>query len=289
MTRIFGSATTTKSFVVARGGHHGSTQIAQKVLDCGFYWPTIFRDAYQFVLAYEQCQRAGTIMSRRHEMPQHPILFCEVFDVWGIDFMGPFPISNGYSYILLVVDYMSRWVEVVATKTNVAKVVVNFLKSNIFYRFGVPKALISDQGSHFYNRAMSSLLEKYGVVHRIATAYHPQTNGQAEVFNREIKKILQKLTNLSQKDWSHHLEDTLWAHRTTYRTPLGMSLYRIVFGKACHLPVELEHRAYWVVKKCNMAYNQAGEERKPQAKWTYLANFIPCLRSLSLNHHFFLI
>ncbi|RDY10471.1 Pro-Pol polyprotein, partial [Mucuna pruriens] len=113
-------------------------------------------------------------MSRRHEMPQHPILFCEVFDVWGIDFMGPFPVSNGYSYILLVVDYMSRWVEVVATKTNDAKVVVNFLK------FGVPKALISDQGSHFCNRAMSSLLEKYGVVHRIATAYHPQTNGQAE-------------------------------------------------------------------------------------------------------------
>ncbi|RDY04837.1 Pol polyprotein, partial [Mucuna pruriens] len=82
-------------------------------------------------------------MSCRHEMPQHLILFCEVFDVWGIDFMGSFPISNGYSYILLVVDYMSRWVEAVATKTNDA-------------RFGVPKALISDQGSHFYNRAMSS-------------------------------------------------------------------------------------------------------------------------------------
>ncbi|RDX64767.1 Pro-Pol polyprotein, partial [Mucuna pruriens] len=98
---------------------------------------------------------------QRHEMPQQPILFCEVFDVWGIDFMGPFPISNGYSYILLVVDY----VEVAATKTNDAKVVVDFLKSNIFYRLGVPKAFISDQGSHFCNRAMSSLLEKYGVVH----------------------------------------------------------------------------------------------------------------------------
>ncbi|RDY05665.1 Pro-Pol polyprotein, partial [Mucuna pruriens] len=133
-------------------------------------------------------------MSRRQEMPQQPILFCEVFDVLGIVFMGSFPISNGYSYILLAMDYMSRWVEVVATKTNDVKVVVNFLK------FGVPKALISDQGSHFYNRAMSSLLEKYGVVHRIATAYHPQTNGQAEVFNREIKKILQKLTNPSRKD-----------------------------------------------------------------------------------------
>ncbi|RDX86566.1 hypothetical protein CR513_32090, partial [Mucuna pruriens] len=250
--------------VVVGGGHHGSTWTTQKVLECGFYWPIIFRDTHQFVSAYEQCQRAWTTMSRRHEMPQQPILFCEVFDIWGIDFMGPFPISNGYSYILLVVDYMSRWVEAVATKTNDGKVVVNFLKSNIFCKFGLPKVLISDQGSHFCNQAMSSLLEKYEVVHQVDTAYHPQSNGQAKVFNREIKKILQKLTNLGWKDWSRHLEDTLWAYRTTYQTPLGMSPYQIVFGKVCHLPIELEHQAYQTVKKCNMAYDQAGEERKLQ-------------------------
>ncbi|RDX73506.1 Retrovirus-related Pol polyprotein from transposon 17.6, partial [Mucuna pruriens] len=112
----------------------------------------------------------------------------------------PFPVSNGYSYILLAIDYVSRWVEVIATKTNDVKVVVDFLKSNIFCRFGTPKALISDQGIHFCNRVMSSLLHKYRVVHRIATAYHPQTNNQAEVFNNEIKKTLQKMTNPSRKD-----------------------------------------------------------------------------------------
>ncbi|RDY01304.1 gag-pol, partial [Mucuna pruriens] len=138
----------------------------------------------------------------RHEMPQVPVLFYEVFDVWGIDFMGPFLVSNWYSYILLVVDYVLRWVEAIATKTNDAKVVVDFLKSNIFCRFGVLKVLISDQGSHFYNRAMSSLLNKYGVVHKIVTTYHPQTNDQAEVFNREIKNTLQKMTNPSKKNWS---------------------------------------------------------------------------------------
>ncbi|RDY10042.1 Retrovirus-related Pol polyprotein from transposon 17.6, partial [Mucuna pruriens] len=103
------------------GGHHGSTQTARKVLDYGLYWPTTFRDAYQFISTYDKCQKARVAMNRRHEMPQQPILFCEVFDVWGIDFMGPFPISNGYSYILLVVDYVSKWVEAIATKTNDAK------------------------------------------------------------------------------------------------------------------------------------------------------------------------
>ncbi|RDX66346.1 Retrovirus-related Pol polyprotein from transposon 17.6, partial [Mucuna pruriens] len=133
-------------------GHYGSTQTARKVLDCVLYWPSIFRDAHQFLSTCERCQKAGMAMNRRHEMPQQPILFCEVFDVWGIDFMGPFSVSNGYSYILLVVDYVSRWVGVVATRTNDAKVVVDFLK------FGVPKVLISDQGSHFCNKAMASLL-----------------------------------------------------------------------------------------------------------------------------------
>ncbi|RDX77657.1 gag-pol, partial [Mucuna pruriens] len=141
-------------------------------------------------------------ITRRHEMSQQPILFYEVFDVWGIDFMGPFPISN---------DYVSRWVEAIVTKTNDAKVVVDFLKSNIFCRFGVPNALISDQGSHFCNKAMSSLLPKYGVIHRIATTYHPQTNGQAEVFNREIKKTLQKMTNPSRRTGADSLR-TLYGH-----------------------------------------------------------------------------
>ncbi|RDY01964.1 Gypsy retrotransposon integrase-like protein 1, partial [Mucuna pruriens] len=169
-----------------RGGHYGSSRTARKVLDCGLYWPSIFRDAHQFVSTCDRCQKAGMALNQRHEMPQQPILFCEIS--WGHS-QSPMVI-----HILLAVDYVSRWVEAVATRTNDAKVVVDFLK------FGVPKEFISDQGSHFCNRAMASLLQKYGVAHRIATAYHPQTNGQAEVFNREIKQTLQKMTNPNRKD-----------------------------------------------------------------------------------------
>ncbi|KAK4405905.1 hypothetical protein Sango_0597000 [Sesamum angolense] len=125
-------------------------------------------------------------------MPQTPILIVEIFDVWGVDFMGPFPSSCGFSYILLAVDYVSKWVEAKATRTDDSAAVIGFVKSHIFNRFGVPRAIISDQGSHFCNRAVGTLFKKYGVHHRVATAYHPQTNGQAEVSNREVKSILEK-------------------------------------------------------------------------------------------------
>nr|GEV85818.1 reverse transcriptase domain-containing protein [Tanacetum cinerariifolium] len=167
------------------GGHHGLNYTAKKVFDLGFYWPTICRDAQDLVKNYDVYQHQGKI-SQRDEMPQNSIQVCEIFDVWGIDFMGPFSSSRGNKYILIAVVYLSKWVEAKALPTNDAR----------FAKF----------------------MLKYGVTHRLATPYHPQTSGQVE----------------------------------------------LIYGKACHLPIELEHKVYWALKHVNFDLQIVGDHRKVQ-------------------------
>ncbi|GKA76487.1 reverse transcriptase domain-containing protein [Tanacetum coccineum] len=156
---------------------------------------------------------------------------CEIFDVWGIDFMGPFPSSRGNKYILVAVDYLSKWVEAKALPTNDARVVVKFLKS-LFARFGTPRAIISDRGTHFCND--------------------------------QFAKVMLKNVGENRASWSDKLDDALWAFRTAFKTPIGCTPYKLVYGKACHLPIELEHKAYWALKHFNFDLKTAGDHRKVQ-------------------------
>ncbi|XP_047268093.1 uncharacterized protein LOC124898499 [Capsicum annuum] len=175
--------------------------------------------------------------------------------------MDHFLPSKGNLYILVTVDYVFKWVKAMMSPTNDVRVVLKFVKKSIFSRFGTLRAIISDGGTHFINNRFKNLLAKYGVRHKVSTPYHPQKSGQVEVSNREIKQILQKTVNGQTKDWANKLDDALWAYRTTYKTPIRTSPYLLVYGMACHLPVELEHQAYWAVKKMNFEMTAMGERR----------------------------
>ncbi|GJZ27062.1 reverse transcriptase domain-containing protein [Tanacetum coccineum] len=221
------------------GGHHSANIIARKVFDAGFFWPTIYQDAHSMIKSCDACQRQGKI-SHRDEMPQNAIQVCEIFDVWGIDFMGPFPSSRGNKYILVAVDYLSKWVEAKALPTNDDRVVVKFLKS-LFSQFGAPRAIISDRGTHFCNDKFDKVMSKYGVTYRLLTV------GE------------------NRASWSDKLDDALWAFRTAYKTSIGCTPYKLVYGKSCHLPVELEHKAYWALKHANFDLKTAGRSSEATA------------------------
>ncbi|GJZ71436.1 reverse transcriptase domain-containing protein [Tanacetum coccineum] len=183
----------------------------------GHYWPTIYKDAHDLVTRY---------------------------------FMGPFPSSRGNKYILVAVDYLSKWVEAKALPTNDARVVCKFLKS-LFARFGAPRAIISDRGTHFCNDQFAKVMLKYGVTHRLSTAYHPQTSGQVEVSNRGLKRILERTVGENRASWSDKLDDALWAFRTAYKkktkTPIRCTPYKLVYANACHLPIRARAQSYWAL------------------------------------------
>ncbi|GJY68290.1 reverse transcriptase domain-containing protein [Tanacetum coccineum] len=197
--------------------------------------PTIYRDAHDLVTQCDACQRQGKI-SQKDEMPQNAIQVCEIFDAWGIDFMGP---------------------------KSAPRVVVKLLKS-LFARFGTPRAIISDRGTHFFNDQFAKVMLKYGVTHHLSTAYHPQTSRQVEVSNRGLKRILEKTIGENRASLSDKLDDALWAFCTAFKTPIECTPYKLVYAKPCHLPIELEYKAYWALKHCNFDLKTAGDHRKVQ-------------------------
>jgi transposase InsO family protein len=197
-------------------------------------------------------------------MPLKYNLQIDLFYVWGIDFTGPFKNSHGYEHILVMVDSVSKWVEAMPCRKASTEEFITIIKNMIFPRFGTPRILTSDGGTHFTQQNFKKCLSKLGIEHRVSTPYHPQTNRQAETSNRQLKSILNKTIEKGGKDWSKKLDGALWAYRTTFKTLIGMTPYNFIYGKACHLPVELEHKAYWAIKEMNLDLDTAEVKRRIQ-------------------------
>lgn len=161
-----------------------------------------------------------------------------------IGFIGPFPKSSNHEYILVAVNYVSKWVEAIPTQTCDVQVILKFIQENILSKFGFPRAIISNREAHFCNKLFEKLMKKYGINHKIATPYQPQTSRQVETINKQIKGILERTVQTSPKDWSIKFSDTSWEYQTAYKFVTGINPYCPIFEKSCHLPVGIEHKSY---------------------------------------------
>ncbi|GKF49423.1 reverse transcriptase domain-containing protein [Tanacetum coccineum] len=212
------------------GGHHGANYTARKVFDSGFFWPTIYKDAHELVEKFHNGMRCHKIPSKFVKS-----LTSGALTLWG---RSHHPKATNTSSWLLII-YQNGLKQ---KRSPPMKTAPN--TKSLFARFGAPRTIISDRGTHFCNDQFARVMLKYGVTHRLFTAYHPQTSGQVEVSNRGLKRILERTVGKNRTSWSDKLEDALWAFRTAYKTPIGCTPYKLVYGKACHLPIELEHKAY---------------------------------------------
>jgi len=225
----------------ACGGHFSGQLTGQKILRAGYFWPTLFKDAHDYVKRCDACQRYAR-NDLRMEMPLHVSLPLVPFEKWGIDYVGEVHphSSKGMAYIVVATEYLTKWAEAKAVKTDTAAHAATFMYENIISRFGCPKILVSDRGTHFLNSLIREMTDKFQIDHRKTTPYHPQTNGQTERVNGTLVSILRKTIMDSKRDWDVKLTAALWAYRTTFKVTTQATPFSLVYGLEATLPIEFE-------------------------------------------------
>eukprot|EP00253_Pinus_taeda_P035396 PITA_35396 len=221
-------------------GHFADRWTTYKILSLGYYWPSLFKDAKQYVKRCDSCQRVGK-PTLSNEMPLQPQVLIEPFEKWALYFIGPInPPSKQRKYILVCTYYVTKWVEAKALFSTTKHSFVSFLYEDIFTHFGVPREIVTDQGVQFTSKLVEKLMEEYKVKHKKSTPYHPQANGQVECTNKVIKGIITKTVHLHRRYWVERLPEALWAYRTTWRNTTAHSSYELVYGKEVLLPIEFQ-------------------------------------------------
>ena len=217
------------------GGHFGMETTYEKIKR-RFYWKGMLGDIKRYIQQCDTCQRRGKIGGKSY---LNPIKVENAFDRIGIDYVGPLPrTKRGNKYILVVIDYLTKWIEVKALKEATAEATADFIYKGIICRHGCPKIILSDNGTHFKNRLIQQICEKFGIKHKFSSPYHPQTNGLVERFNRTLCESLAK-TLEKENQWDEKLEEVSLAYRTNKQATTGKTPFYLLYGREAKLPNEI--------------------------------------------------
>ena len=219
--------------------HAGARTMAAKVLRAGYYWPTIQGDCSEYVKKCAKCQEFDPLHHTRPE-ELHNIISPWLLAIWGMDIIGPFSPGKGQTKFLLVgVDYFTKWIEAEPLASISTKNVQNFVWRSIVCRFGVPHTIITDNGRQFIDRGLQSFYDDLGIKSITTSVEHPQTNGQAEAANKVILNELKKRLGKAKGQWTEELIEVLWAYRCTPQTTTQETPYNLTYGTEAMIPVEM--------------------------------------------------
>ncbi|CAJ2654489.1 unnamed protein product [Trifolium pratense] len=219
--------------------HLGGRSLARKALRAGYYWPTMQQDAKDHVKKCDKCQRHGDM----HLAPPHELKSMSSpwpFAWWGMDILGPFTKGlHQNKFIIVSVDYFTKWVEAEPISDITSFRILRFFKRDVLCRFGIPQAIVTDNGTQFTDKGFQDFLAALGTKQHFTSVEHPQTNGQAEAANRVILPGLRRRLDQNKKKWVEELESVLWAYRTTPHSTTGETPFRMVYGTESVIPVEV--------------------------------------------------
>jgi transposase InsO family protein len=192
------------------------------------------------------------------EIPLQAQVMIEPFKKWALDFVGPIsPMSRRKNYILVCTDHVTKWVEAKSLFRAMDKSVVEFIYEDIFTHFGVPREIVTDQGTQFTSKLMKELTEIYGIKHCKSSPYHPQANGQVESTNKVMEAILTKTVQLNHRYWADRLPKALWSYQTTWRNTTGHTPYELVYRKQAILPIEFQVRTFRIATELGLSLDEA--------------------------------
>lgn len=223
------------------GAHQSGPKMKIKIKRMGYYWPNMVKDCLGYAKKCHQCQVHADVIHRPPN-PIHPTVASWPFECWGTHIIGPIepPSSLGHRFILAATDYFSKWAEAIPLREVKTDNVMKFFRDNIVYRFGVPRRIISDNGTALKSAKIYRFIERHKIDWRYSSIYNPRANGLAEAFKKTLVKLLKKILSKNKREWHDKLTEALWAYRTTYKTATQATPYSLVFGTEAVLPLEVE-------------------------------------------------